>query len=282
MNAPIPLHHVSAGSGPPVILLHGFPETHRSWDLQRAALVAAGHRVITPDLRGYGGSEAPRAGYDLDTLAGDVVALIDALGERRVNLVGHDWGGAIAWHLATHHAQRLERVVILDCPHPAVMARALQRNRVQRRRSWYMFFFQLPVLPELWLGKKDGYNLERMFRAGSPGEHAVPRALIEAQKRALLAPGRLRPALAYYRTAFRRGLPDMVRGARQPFRPIDLPVTLIWGEHDSCLGLELIDGTERFATRLSVHRIPNAGHFVHQERPDEVNRLLIGALGAAA
>jgi pimeloyl-ACP methyl ester carboxylesterase len=280
---PIRLHYSSSGTGKPVVLLHGFPETHRSWDLQREPLVAAGRRVITPDLRGYGKTELARAGYDLDSLAGDVVALIDELGVRSVDLVGHDWGGAIAWHVATHHAHRLDRVVILDCPHPALMARALRTNPVQRRRSWYMFFFQLPGLPERWLARDDGRNLARMFRAGSPGEHAVPRELIEAEKRALLEPGRLRAALAYYRTAFRRGLPELIRGTpRQALRPIELDVTLIWGEADSCLGLELIDGTERFAPRLSVHRVPDAGHFVHQERPDVVNRLLVDALGASA
>jgi epoxide hydrolase 4 len=223
---------------------------------------------VTPDLRGYGESDRPRSGYDLASLAGDVVELIDALGDGPVSLVGHDWGGAIAWHLAAHHANKLERVIILDCPHPALMARALSTNPVQRRRSWYMFFFQLPLLPELWLKKNDGENLARMFRAGSPGEHAVPRELIDAEKRALLAPGRLGPALAYYRTAFRSGLPELLRGpARTRTRPIELPLTLIWGEADSCLGLELIDGSERYAPLLNVHRLANAGHFVHQERP---------------
>ena len=280
-NGRIRLHYVSAGSGRPVVLLHGFPETHRSWDLQVPALVNASFRAITPDLRGYGESDRPRSGYDLSTLAGDVVELIDALGGGPVNLVGHDWGGAIAWHMAMHHASKLERVIILDCPHPALMARALRKNRVQRRRSWYMFFFQLPVLPELWLKKNDGENLARMFRAGSPGEHAAPRELIEAEKRALLEPGRLGPALAYYRTAFRAGLPELVRGpVKRALRPIELPVTLIWGESDSCLGLELIDGTERFAPLLNVHRVANAGHFVHQERPEVVNSLLIDALRA--
>jgi pimeloyl-ACP methyl ester carboxylesterase len=278
-KGPIRLHYASAGSGKPVVLLHGFPETHRSWDLQVPALVDASYRAVTPDLRGYGESDRPRSGYDLATLAADVVSLIDELGSGPVNLVGHDWGGAIAWHLATHHAEKLERVVILDCPHPALMARALRKNRTQRRRSWYMFFFQLPLLPELWLKKNDGENLARMFRAGSPGEHAAPPSLIEAEKRALLAPGRLQPALAYYRTAFRAGLPELVRGpARARLRPIEVPVTLIWGEADSCLGLELIDGSERYAPLLNVHRVPNAGHFVHQERPDVVTPLLIDAL----
>jgi epoxide hydrolase 4 len=277
----IRLHYASAGSGRPVILLHGFPETHRSWDLQVPALVNASYRAVTPDLRGYGKSDSPRSGYDLATLAGDVVELIDSLGGGPVNLVGHDWGGVIAWHLASHHADKLERVVILDAPHPALMARALRKNPVQRRSSWYIFFFQLPLLPELWLSKNDGENLARMFRSGSPGEHAVPRELIEANKSALLAPGRLGPALAYYRTAFRTSLPELVRGsARARHRPIEVPLTLIWGEADSCLGIELIEGSERYAPLLNVHRVPNAGHFVHQERPDVVNRLLIDALAS--
>ena len=136
-----------------------------------------------------------------------------------------------------------------------------------------MFFFQLPLLPERWLKKNDGENLARMFRAGSPGEHAAPSELIDAEKRALLSPGRLGPALAYYRTAFRVSLPELLRGpAATPLRPIELPVTLIWGEADSCLGLELIDGSERYAPLLNVHRVANAGHFVHQERPEVVNR----------
>ena len=281
LDGRIRIHYASAGSGKPVILLHGFPETHRSWDLQVPALVAASYRAVTPDLRGYGETDRPRSGYDLETLAGDIIELIDALGGGPVHLVGHDWGGAIAWHLATHHAKKLDRVIILDCPHPALMARALRTNPVQRRRSWYMFFFQLPLLPELWLKKNDGENLMRMFRAGSPGEHAAPRDLIDAERRALLAPGRLRPALAYYRTAFRAGFPELLRGPRAtPLRPIELKVTLIWGEADSCLGLELIAGSERYAPLLNVHRVAGAGHFVHQERPELVNRLLIDALGS--
>jgi epoxide hydrolase 4 len=274
----IRLFYAEAGSGPPVVLLHGFPETHRSWDLQVPALVAAGFRVIAPDLRGYGRSERTRGGYELENLARDVVGLIDALGLESVRLVGHDWGGAITWLVASLHPDRLERAVIIDCPHPSVMARALRVNARQRRRSWYMFFFQLPLLPERWLARNDGRNIERMFRAGSPGASAVPRELILAEKRALLEPGALGAALAYYRTAFRSGLLPMLRGGGPEFPPIDLPVCLIWGEADSCLGLELIDGTERWARRLRVEKVAQAGHFVHQERPELVNRILLDAL----
>src|ERR1700742_426214 len=145
----LPLYRLDVGAGSPVVLLHGFPETHRSWDLQTAALVAAGYRAIAPDLRGYGLSEKPRAGYDLETLATDVERLIDELGTGPVRVVGHDWGGAITWQLLQQCPQKILNATILDCPHPAIMARALLRNRTQRRRSWYMFFFQLPALPEL-------------------------------------------------------------------------------------------------------------------------------------
>ncbi len=265
-----------SGSGAPVVLLHGFPETHRSWDLQVPALRDAGFRAVTPDLRGYGRSEHPPSGYDLDTLAADVVSLVDHLGAGRVSLVGHDWGGAIAWHVATRYPDKLDRVVVLDCPHPALMARALRTNGRQRRRSWYMFFFQLPRAPEHWLAKNRGANISRMFRQ-RPG----PPGIVDAETRALIGPDALRGPLAYYRTMFRDNLGTLLGGNLDgDYTSIDPPVTLIWGESDSCLGTELIDGTERFAPRLAVHRIADAGHFVHQERPDAVNRILIDALRA--
>ncbi len=276
----IKMHAAIAGSGQPVMMLHGFPETHRSWDLQIPALVERGFRVIVPDLRGYGASDRPAQGYDLDTLARDVVELSRVVAKQPVALVGHDWGGAITWHVASHHPDAITRAVVLDCPHPALMARALRSNRAQIRRSWYMFFFQLPRLPERWLSRHGGDNIARMFREGSPGAGDAPPEIVDAERRALLEPGALTAALAYYRTAFRDNARQLVSGAEPQYPVIDKPVTLLWGEADSCLGLELIDGTERFARSLSVHRVPRAGHFVHQERPDLVNRLLLQALDA--
>ncbi len=275
----IRIHSVVHGEGPTVLLLHGFPETHRSWDLSVPALARAGYRTVTPDLRGYGLSDRPRSGYDLDTLSDDVAGLVDALGGDPVALVGHDWGGAIAWHTASRYAERLRELIVIDCPHPALMARAMRSNPRQRWRSWYMFFFQLPALPELWLAANGGRNLSRMFRARSPGAAAVPRELLEEQTRQLLGRDGLRGPLAYYRTMFRSSFVPMLTGrVDDGYAPIKLPVTVIWGEDDSCLGTELIDGTERFAPALTVHRVPGAGHFVHQERPDVVNALLLEAL----
>lgn len=271
----IRMHYVEVGSGPSVVLLHGFPETHRSWDLQVPALARAGRHVITPDLRGYAETEHARGGYDLDTLAADVAVLIRKTGSPAA-LVGHDWGGAVAWHVATLYPSLLERLIVIDCPHPALMAKALRDNRRQLRRSWYMFFFQLPLVPEWFLSRKRGAALRHAFDSESPGS---PPELVAAEVRALSAPGALRGPLAYYRTMFRRSLGPMLRGALDaPSGVIDLPVTLIWGERDSFLGTELLAGTERFAPRVRTHVVAGAGHFVHHERPEEVNALLTAAL----
>jgi epoxide hydrolase 4 len=269
------LHYALGGAGPTVVLLHGFPETHVSWSLQIPVLIAAGYRVAALDLRGYGASERPRAGYDLDTLASDVAALIDELGVERAHVIGHDWGGAITWQLAAHRPHRLEHAIVLGCPHPEAMLRELSSNARQLARSWYMFFFQLPLLPEFWLTRRSGKNLERMFRAEST---AAPPEIVQAERRALLAPGAARAALAYYRTAARSGLRELALrdAARHP--RVDLPVSLIWGENDSALGLELIERSKRFAPELDAHVIAGAGHFVHQERPEQVNQLLLDAL----
>lgn len=274
------VHYVDAGSGPPVVLLHGFPETHRSWDVTWPTLVEHGYRVIAPDLRGYGYSARPADGYDLDTLSDDIAALIEHLELGPTRVIGHDWGGAIAWQVATRHASRVARAIILDCPHPVLLAEALRSNRNQLRRSWYMFFFQLPLLPKLWLLAGRGRHLASMWRDG-PLAGRAPRATVDAQRESLRSLSRLSAPLAYYRTAFRTNAAGLLLG--QPpsgYSKIEVPVTLIWGAEDSCLGQELIAGHERFTHQLRVHVIPEAGHFVHQEAPELVNPLLLAALGA--
>jgi pimeloyl-ACP methyl ester carboxylesterase len=273
------LHYVAAGSGPPVVLLHGFPETHRSWGAQLPAL-AAKYRVVAPDLRGYGASDRPRSGYDVDTLADDVAALIRHLDAGPVSLVGHDWGGTLAWHATARHPGLVSRLVVIDGPHLAVMLDALRTNRRQLRRSWYMFFFQLPVLPELWLSQRRGRNIGRMWRDGPKAERA-PRALIGAERDALRGFGGLRGPLAYYRSAARRNLTRLASGAFERPPPVRTPVTLIWGAEDSCLGVELVDRHRPFAHTLRTHVLASGGHFVHQELPDEVNAILLDALSGA-
>ncbi|MBE7483031.1 MAG: alpha/beta hydrolase [Polyangiaceae bacterium] len=275
------LHWVEAGSGPPVILLHGFPETHRSWDLQLPFLVARGYRVIAPDLRGYGESARPAGGYDLDTLVADVVALCRHVSNGRVRLVGHDWGGAITWLVASRHPDLLERVVVIDCAHPILMERALRSNPRQLAKSWYMFFFQLPLVPELWLSSRGAKNLAGMFR-GTPGAERAPREVVNASRAAVGRISSLGPPLAYYRSALRGAARALWRGERHELPRIDVPVTLLWGEHDACFVLELAEAHRRLAPELSLHILRGAGHFAHQEVPEQVDALLAEALGDPA
>ena len=274
------LHYTERGEGPAVVMLHGFPDTRRSFELQVPALLQAGYRVITPDLRGYGESDRPPAGYDLDSLTNDICGLVEHLGAP-LRIVGHDWGGGIAWHLASRHPRCVSRLVILNAPHPVIMARALQSNRRQIRRSWYFFFFQLPKIPERWLTKDRGRNIGRMFRVGSPAQHDAPTSIVDEARRALTEPGAIGPPVEYYRASVRGGLLPTRRRefeAQYAGKTVDCPVTIIWGTHDTCLGTELLDGTERYAPGVTIHRIDDAGHFVHQERASAVNPLLLDAL----
>lgn len=270
------LHYVEAGAGPPVVLLHGFPETHRSWDLQLPFLVACGFRVVAPDLRGYGESARPSGGYDLDTLVGDAAALCRHVSDAPVRVVGHDWGGAITWLLATRHPELVERAVVIACAHPSLMQIALASNVRQLAKSWYMFFFQLPLLPEAWLAQRGARNLGRLFRQ-TPGAERAPREIVASAQGAVGRVASLGPPLAYYRTAIRQGLGTLFHRPELP--RVEVPVTLIWAEHDACFTRELAEEHERIAPALSLHVLRGTGHFAHQEDPERVNALLGEALG---
>jgi pimeloyl-ACP methyl ester carboxylesterase len=265
-------HYLEEGEpgAPLVLLLHGFPEFSRSWRHQLPALAARGLRVVAPDLRGYHRSDKPEGvgAYDLDLLGRDVVELMTALGADEAALVGHDWGGAIAWHAAMHWPARVRKLAVLDCPHPAAMAQALLGNPRQIRRSGYMFFFQLPLLPERWL---RGERLRRFIRGWTHDGKALPDEEIDRLVEAFSAPGVAHAAINYYRAAFRR----LPRALRERPPPVRAPTLLLWGEHDRILGLELTRGHERFvAASLRVEIVAGAGHFLQQEAPATVNRLL--------
>jgi len=268
--------------GPLVLLLHGFPELSRSWRHQIPALAAAGYRAVAPDLRGYGlsGLAGP---YDLGTLARDVRELVWALGSERATVVGHDWGGAVAWASATYHPEVVERLVVMNCPHPAVMAAELLRNPRQLARSWYMFFFQLPLVPE-WVLCRDGASaVGRALRGGSHVRAAWPREETAPYQAAMLRPGAARAALGYYRSIFRR--PAALRRAGRA-RPIGVPVLVVWGARDRFLGRETADGVKlgpylAAGNRPQVVFLEEAGHFVQSEAPDRVNEVLLAWLGEA-
>jgi pimeloyl-ACP methyl ester carboxylesterase len=264
------LHYVEAGDGPLVVLLHGFPEFWYSWRHQIAGLAAAGFRVLAPDLRGYNESDKPPGveSYRLELLTGDVVGLIQHAGETRANIVGHDWGGAIAWWLAMQHPEIVGRLAILNAPHPAAFFRELRRP-AQLLRSWYMFLFQFPWLPEALFGAGDCALVARTMRRETVHPEAFSDEDLWHYRRALSRPGALTAAINYYRAAFRR-----LRRTRQAIRTISVPTLLIWGQLDRHLGPRLTKGLEPWVTNLRIARI-DASHWVQNDTPEEVNRLLV-------
>lgn len=267
-------HLVEAGpaQGPLVLLLHGFPEFWYGWRRQIPAL-ASRFRVVAPDLRGYNLSDKPTSGYDWRTLASDVPALIRALGADRAHVVGHDWGGAIAWYAAMLSPEVVDRLVILNAPHPWRFQQELRENPGQVMRSWYMGLFQVPGLPEWLLTSGQGRGVATMLRTtSSPGTFS--RAELAAYRRAIVRYRAASSALAYY-----RALPASARALREePERRVEAETLLIWGLDDVALGPGLTEGLEPWVPRLRVERLPGASHWVQHERPEIVNRLVLDAL----
>jgi pimeloyl-ACP methyl ester carboxylesterase len=272
------LHYVEQGEGPPVVLLHGFPEAWFSWRLQLPALAAAGFRAIAPDLRGYNESDRPSSGYDIDTLAADVVRLFEAVGAKKPVLVGHDWGGPIAWHVAAMHPESISRLAILNGPHPDAMLRALEKDPGQRKRSWYMLFFQIPFLPERALMHRDAMVMEKMFPGTACDPSRFPPEVVRPYRDAIQRPGAARAMLAYYRTSFRQVLRQRLTGTRRRYPQVECPTLIVWAEEDKALGRSVLDAHEGVARNVTVKTIPHCGHFVQQERPDEVNQALLDFL----
>ena len=269
-------------NGPLVLLLHGFPELSRSWRHQLPALADAGWRAVAPDLRGYGrsGREGP---YDLRTLARDTAGLVRALGRERAVVVGHDWGGAVAWATAVYEPEVVDRLVVMNCPHPGVLASEIALSPRQLRRSAYIFFFQLPWLPEWILTRKGASAIGRALRGGSYAKEAWPRDETDRYRDAFLRPGAARAALGYYRAIFRHVL-TMRRDGRA--RPVAAPTLVVWGARDRFLGRETVDPGKMapyFAhgNVATIRFLEEAGHFVQNEAPELVNAELIGWLGRA-
>jgi pimeloyl-ACP methyl ester carboxylesterase len=268
--------------GPLVLLLHGFPELSRSWRHQLPALGSAGYRALAPDLRGYGESDR-RGPYDLVTLARDVREMIRASGRERATLVGHDWGGAVAWAAALYHPEVLDRLVVMNCPHPGALMREMLRNPRQLLRSWYMFLFQLPFLPEWILTREGGAAVGRALRGGSHVRRAWPREETARYERAMLRPGAARGALGYYRAIFRH--PRRIDSDGRA-HPVAAPVLVLFGARDRFLCREVV-AEERLAPYLAAGNRPQvvffeeSGHFVQNEDPLRVNAALLRWLGPA-
>ncbi|MGH3785591.1 MAG: alpha/beta fold hydrolase [Pseudonocardiaceae bacterium] len=275
----IRLHVAEVGSGPLVLLLHGFPEFWWSWRHQLPALAAAGMRAVAVDLRGYGDSDKPPRGYDLWTLSGDVAGLVRALGERQADFVGHDWGGIVSWCTAVLHPRVVRSMTVLAAPHPLALGQALLRDPAQRSAVRHLAGFQAPWVPERRLTRDGAVLVEQILRSG-----AGPRwprssefsAVARRYREAMLIPAAAHCALEYYRWLGRSQFRfDGRRLSRAVDRAARVPVLQVHGADDPYVLERTARGSARWAGDCYRYAVlPGIGHFVQQEAPEHTTALV--------
>ena len=274
------------GTGPDIALcLHGFPESRRSWRHQLPLLAARGWHAVAPDLRGYGGTTRPdtQADYHIDHLVADTAALFDALGAEyggrsaaehggrsavgRRLLIAHDWGAIIAWIFAMRDTRPLDGLVIMNVPHPAVLRRTLNTLWSQKRKSWYIVFFQVPRLPELLLGARGAAGVGKAFTDSAVNAANFPPEIIAHYRSNASQPGALTAMINYYRANF----PGILDG---PVRVIETPTLMVWGEQDVAIDIANTQGYGPLVKDFTLVRLPDASHWVQQDAPEAVNAAL--------
>lgn len=259
-----------AGSGSKfALLLHGFPESKFSWRFQIPLLVQLGYRVWAPNLRGYGKTSKPKGvmAYHIDRLVDDVAGLIDAAGAKETLLIAHDWGAIIAWQMAMRKVKPLERLVIMNVPHPACFLREI-RHWDQMKRSWYMLAFQLPFLPERRILANDAEVIARAFTGMAVDRSRFPKEVTDEYRRSAQEPGAATAMLNYYR-ALTRGKPVLPNQGM-----VDVPTLMVWGASDKALSNATTNGTEHYVKDFTLRMLPDVSHWVQQEAPEKVNAIL--------
>ena len=261
--------------GPMVILLHGFPDFSYGWHHQIPFLVEQGYRVWAPDQRGYNLSDKPDGvdAYTIDELAKDIIGLMDAAKEENVIVIGHDWGAGVAWYLASQYPERITKMIVMNVPHGAVMMKHLRSNFSQMRKSWYMLFFQIPLLPEFLSKLKNWAWLSRALKKSARPD-TFTESDIKQYKAAWSQPGAMRAMLNWYR-AFVRKPPPMPANPR-----IRVPTLLIWGVNDIALGKEMAQPSIDLCDNGRLEFIEEATHWVQHDTPDKVNTLIKEFLNA--
>ena len=270
-NANVRLHAIAAGpkEGPVVVLLHGFPEFWYGWRRQIEPLADAGLRVIVPDQRGYNLSSKPSgvAAYALTELVSDVIAIADQLGQEKIFLAGHDWGAAVAWSTALLYPQRIAKLVVLNVPHPSVMRRFMMKHMRQMLRSWYIFFFQLPYLPEAFFSAFHFLvGARSLLRSSRPGTFSAED--LNQYRTAWSQPGALTAMINWYRALFR------IR-AKFPDKTVRIPTRILWAERDAFLLAEMAHESLRYCKDAELFTFANASHWLQHEEPARVSELLI-------
>lgn len=265
----VQLHYVTQGEGQLMLMLHGFPEFWYSWRHQIPEF-ASDYKVVALDLRGYNDSDKPKdvSAYQITELVNDIQGVIQGLGYKSCVLVGHDWGGMIAWYVAYTYPERVDQLIVMNIPHPAKFTEAFRSNPQQLLRSWYIFFFQLPLLPE-WLFQWDDYRLiASSFIDMAIDKRAFSEADLNAYKDAAAKRGAITAMINYYRNLF----PGLWHQRQWDVLPI--PTLMIWGENDTALGKELTYNTKDYVPDLQIRYIPNCSHWVQQEQPQLVNQYM--------
>ena len=271
----VDLHVVAAGdpADPLVVLLHGFPEFWYEWRAYVEPLVDAGYRVLVPDQRGYNRSDKPAGidAYRMGRLSADVVELVESEGRDAAHVVGHDWGAAVAWDAALRYPEAVDRLGIVNVPHPTVFERVLKTRPRQLLKSWYMFYFQLPGLPE-WNVRRTEYDLlaATMRRGARPGTFSATD--FERYRAAWAEEGALTAMINWYRALFRRR-------DDPPRERVAAPTLVLWGENDQALVPEFAPKSVAYCDDGRLERFPDATHWLPHEEPDRVAELLIDHLG---
>jgi pimeloyl-ACP methyl ester carboxylesterase len=273
----IKLHVIFAGpeDGKTVLLLHGFPEFWWGCHRQVEPLAESGCRVIVPDQRGYNLSDKPWgvSAYHISTLAKDIIGLIMAESREKAVVIGHDWGAAIAWHLATYFPERVEKLGILNVPHPAVMVQTLRTSFTQLRKSWYMFFFQIPQLPEWTLGRKDARGLSKLLmRSGKPGTFSE--ADLVRYRGAWTQPGALTGMINWYRSAVRNRFWSSL-AASPPMPRIRVPTMILWGVKDVALSSEMAQPSLDLCDEGKLIFFDDSTHWVQHDEAQKVTEHLL-------
>jgi epoxide hydrolase 4 len=268
LSGGVRLHCVSAGpeDGPLVLLLHGFPARWSTWRDVVTALAREGYLAVAPDLRGYGASDRPDGldSYSIARFVGDVLAILAAYGRERAFLVGHDFGGGVAWATAMDHPERIVRLAILNSIHPVGFERQIRRWS-QIKKSWYVFFFLLPWLPEWWLSRNDFRFVRR-----SLADDGLPAAVIEDLLEGVRPPGALHAAVNSFRASFRDGARKLIVPKR-----VDLSTLIVWGDRERHFDPVLATPPADWVTNARVEHVPNGSHWVHHDEPATVSRLLL-------
>lgn len=263
----IRLHYVARGTGKLILMLHGFPEFWYSWRHQIDEFSQDYHTVAL-DLRGYNDSDKPDrvADYRMSELIADIKGVISGLGYEDCILIAHDWGGAIAWNFAYAYPEMVEKLIVLNIPHPAKFAEGLQTPQ-QLLKSWYVFAFQIPWLPEFVFQLNNYQAIAEAFLGMAIDKTAFSQEDLNAYKEAAAKPGALTAMINYYRCIF----PSLFQGDRRSWEVLDVPTLTIWGEKDTAFSKELTYGTEAYVRDWQIKYIPNCSHWVQQEQPAVVN-----------